>query len=115
MSALHGRAGGGLDAGDYEALAARCSQVAARLLRRADVVRLTAAVAHLYWRPAADGGGGGSKAVPAFHRPAEVLACLQRCVRVATSLTPTPPGLVVGLAEAALVFFEAGVPSASGR
>ena len=102
--AASGVEGGGLEPDAYDALAARCAQLSARLLRRSHQVRLLAACSHLFWR---QGGASGYK------RPAEVLACLQRALRVADTISPPSPGLFVGLLEEYVFFLEAGVPTVS--
>jgi hypothetical protein len=94
--------GGGLSPAGYAALCERAVAVAARLLRRSDQTRLLCAAAHLF------SGGSGSGAVA---QPERVRWCLLRALRAAESIQPPSPGLFVGILEAALFFFEAGVPT----
>lgn len=90
-----------LDTEAYTTLASRCTQHAARLLKKADQVRLLLCAAHLYWRGRLADAGGGE-----YHKPREVIACLQRALRTADSILPPSPILFVDVLSSYIYFAD---------
>jgi hypothetical protein len=99
----------GLRAEDYEGLARRATLLGSRLLRRPDQARALLAAAPLFWR----GAGALGDGAPAFERPLEVLACLQRALRAADAGLPPQPHVFLDVLAGYTALHEARVPTVS--
>jgi len=120
------------DAADYDALAAKATQYAAKLFRKPDQCRMVAACSHLFWppqrveaveappaAPAAEDDDAATVPPPAPKKegrkrdPKRVLECLQRSLKTAdacmTSAQP-PISLFVEILDHYLAHLEAGNP-----
>jgi hypothetical protein len=93
---------------EYEGLAQRAVVVAARTPRTDAAVRLLLAASGLFWR------AGQTPNSRRFERPTEVLACLQRAVRLADACLPPSPILFTDILNAYAGHAKAGV-SGIGR
>jgi len=138
LKALHSMVGAllattGFDAADYDALATKTTQYAAKLFKKPDQCRMVATCSHLFWAaapspppppPADDDDDAETAPPPAPDAPAgrrdakRVLECLKRSCKIAdacmTSHTSTI-NLFVEILDHYVVHFERDVPGITAK
>ena len=108
ISSLH--ACQNFDPANYENLITRATQYSAKLLKKPDQCRMVCMCAQLFWKDARKTSRGEGTA---YHRPKEVLECLQRSLKIAdvcmASSMHVP--LFVEILNSYLVLFERRCPA----
>lgn len=99
----------GFDPADYDALATKTAQYAAKLLKKPDQCRMVTLCSHLFWAPQDD--------VPGRRDARRVLECLQRSLKIADVCITggVNAQLFVEILNHYIYFFEADNPEIAGR
>lgn len=92
-----------LDTDAYQTLVTRCTQLSTRLLRKSDQVRTLVNISSLFWHSKLNGNGE-------YRKGKELIACLQRSLRIADTTLPPNPSLFIDILNAYLVHYENKVP-----
>jgi len=106
ISSLH--ACQNFDPANYENLITRATQYSAKLLKKPDQCRMVCMCAQLFWKDARKTSRGEGTA---YHRPKEVLECLQRSLKIADVCMPQSCSLFVHILNNYMFFFERKCPS----
>ncbi|CAB1113798.1 unnamed protein product [Ectocarpus sp. CCAP 1310/34] len=99
----------GFDPVDYDALATKTAQYAAKLLKKPDQCRMVTLCSHLFWSP--------DEAAPGRRDARRVLECLQRSLKIADVCIAGGMNaqLFIEILNHYIFFFEADNPEIAGR
>ncbi|CAM9899767.1 unnamed protein product [Ectocarpus sp. 6 AP-2014] len=99
----------GFDPVDYDALATKTAQYAAKLLKKPDQCRMVTLCSHLFWSP--------DEAAPGRRDARRVLECLQRSLKIADVCIAggVNAQLFIEILNHYVFFFEADNPEIAGR